>query len=148
VVDEKLNMSQQWAPAARKANRALGSSTREAAISMRKVIITLYSALMRPQLEYCPSLGSPTQERCGAFGEGPEEGHKYDPRAEALEAVYEDRQKELGMFSLEKRRLWRDPIVTFQYLKGIYKHEGNQVLARVVTRQRGMVLNYRKGDLD
>ena len=72
MVDEKLNMSQQWAPAARKANRALGSSTREAAISMRKVIITLYSALMRPQLEYCPSLGSPTQERCGAFGEGPE----------------------------------------------------------------------------
>ena len=38
---------------------------------------------------------------------------------------YEERLRELGLFSLEKRRLWRDLIVAFQYLMGDYKQVKN-----------------------
>jgi len=42
----------------------------------------------------------------------------------------EDKLKELGLFSLEERRLQWDLIPYFRYLKGAYKHEENQLFTR------------------
>ena len=44
---------------------------------------------------------------------------------------YDDRLRELGLFSLEERRLWGDVITAFQYLKGAYKQEGSKLFERI-----------------
>ena len=61
---------------------------------------------------------------------------------------YEDRLRELGLFSLEKRRLWGDVIAAFQYLKGVYKQEGSQLFTRVDNgRTRGSGFKLKEGSL-
>ena len=46
--------------------------------------------------------------------------------------------RELGLFSLQERRLWGDLIVALQYSKGAYKQEGERLSLWVVSdRTRG-----------
>jgi len=69
---------------------------------MREVILPLYSAVVRPHLEYCIQLWSLQQRKDRTVGAGPEETIKMFRGMEHIS--YEESLSELQFFSLEKRK--------------------------------------------
>jgi len=63
----------------------------------------------------------------------------------------EDRLRELGLFSLEKRRVWGSLIAAFQYLKAAHRKDGENSFSKAYcdkTRSNGFKLKEGRFRLD
>jgi len=101
LVGDKLDMSRQRALTAQKANHLLGCIKRSVASQGGESAPLLRSGETPPGV-LRPALEPSAQDRPGPVGAGPEEATKMIRGLEHLS--YEERLRELGLFSLEKRR--------------------------------------------
>ena len=92
---------------------------------------------MRPHLQYCVQVWGPQYKKDRELLERVQ--RRATKMIKGLQHLpYEDRLRELGLYSLEKRRLQGDLTAAFQSIKGAYKQEGSQLFTRVDnSRTRG-----------
>ncbi|GAB0206155.1 hypothetical protein GRJ2_003081100 [Grus japonensis] len=118
LVDEKLDMTQQCALAAQKANSVLGCMSSSVTSRSREGILPLCSALLRPPCSAASSSGVPSTRRTWSCWSECRGGHGDAARAGAP-LLWRPQAERVGLVQPGEEKAARRPSSPFQSLQGL-----------------------------
>ena len=112
----------------------------------REVVLSFYSTLVRPHLEYCIRFWGPQFKKDRGLLEGVQQ--RTTEMIRSLEHLpYEERLRDLGLFVLEKRRLRGNFISVCKRIIGGNQVDGTRLFSSVLrnsTRGNGRKLQHKE----
>ena len=142
MVANNLKPSQQCSAAAGKANGVLGQVSRAVKYRDKRTFVQLYKVYVRPHLEYCIQAWSPYTQA------DKDKLEHVQRRAVNMVAglrgrSYEQKLREVGLTTLEERRIRGDMIQTSRILNGIDQVDASTWFAMATDRDRVGAANTR-----
>jgi len=117
MITSDLKSFSQVTEAYKKANMALGMINRSIQYKSKSILLCLYKTLVRPHLEYCTQIWSPHYSRDKQLLEKVQ--HRFTRMVPGMKVLpYNERLRQLGLWSLEERRNRADLIEMFKMLRG------------------------------
>ncbi len=116
TIHKSLKVATNVANAVKKANRVLGILSRTLLFMEKSILLPLYMTLVRPHLEYAVQAWAPIKD-ITLMEKVQRRFTRMIP--EIWGVSYADRLEQLGLMTLEMRRLRSDIIETFKILKGL-----------------------------
>jgi hypothetical protein len=142
IISNNLKTTDQCTAASKKANKMLGFITRNIDHKSPDIMKKLYTAFVRPHLEYAVQFWSPNYIKDqNSLERVQRRATKHIPALR--NSTYEERLKRLDMFSLNKRRIRGDLIEVFKILNQFDKINPEKLFEMnnvSVTRGNGMKL--------
>jgi len=117
IISKDLKVSKQCSAAYSKANKMLGVINRTVTYKSTDIMLRLYKSVVRPHLEYCSTAWSPHCVKDKELIERIQ--HRFTRMISVIKDLpYDERLRQLNLWTLEERRIRADLIEVFKMING------------------------------
>ena len=133
LISDNCQPGNQCALAAKKANQILGQINRAFSCKTKDIMLQIFKVFVRPHLEYAVTAWSPWLKKDIDILEKIQ--HRATRRMSDIRGTYLERLEQLGLTTLESRRIRGDAIEVYKHVRGFLDTDKDALFKTAITDQ-------------